>query len=174
METQDEYVEFVLKSINDYKKFSDKLLGDTYEVHPQDLQYILANYQSVKFGCLAELQRRMRNNKTIKRKYAQWWNEKVSSARGELLSTMPSGKFPALKEYSIKAQEDNAKEYDDWQEKIQDAEDKYDFLKMLKTDWDSFQFILSTLNSNMTSELRSLSVDRDYQSKPKTRTKRED
>ena len=174
METQDEYVVFIMEKLNEYKKFSDKLLGDTYEVHPQDLQYVLANYQSVKFGCLAELQRRMRNFKTAKRQYAQWWNAKVAIARNELLSTMPSGKFPALKEYSIKAQEDNFKEYDEWQERIQDAEDKYEFLKMLKTDWDSFQWILSTLNSNMTSELRSLSVDRDYQSKPKVRRKLED
>ena len=75
METQDEYVEFIMEKLNEYKKFSDKLLGDTYEVHPQDLQYVLANYQSVKFGCLAELQRRMRNFKTAKRQYAQWWNE---------------------------------------------------------------------------------------------------
>ena len=49
---------------------------------------------------------------------------------------------------------------------------KYDFLKMLKTDWDGLQWILQILNSNMTSELRSLCVDRDY--KPKVRTRREE
>jgi hypothetical protein len=159
---EDSYIEFVVSTLNKYKVFSDRLINSDVEVLPQDVQYVLAHYQSTKFGILLEVQRKMRLIRTIKRQYDKWWNEKVSKARAELLSKMPAGKFPALKEYSIKAQEDNVQEYDDWQEKIQQAEDEYDFVKMLKSDWDSFQFVIQILNSNMTSELKSLCMDRDY------------
>ncbi len=172
LNNEDSYIKYVIDTINQYKKYSDKLTRDEFEVFPEDVQNILANYQSVKFGILAELNRRMRVIRTLKRKYNDWWNDKVSIARRELLSTMPSGKFPALKEYSIKAQEDNSKEYNKWQEDLQEAEDKYDFMKMVKADWDSFQWTISALNDNMKSELKSLCVDRDY--KPKVRTRRED
>jgi len=172
LNSEDEYIKYVLETIEKYKKYSDKLTRDEFEVFPEDVQNILANYQSVKFGILAELNRRMRVIRTLKRKYNDWWNDKVSIARRELLSTMPSGKFPALKEYSIKAQEDNSKEYNKWQEDLQEAEDKYDFMKMVKADWDSFQWTIGALNDNMKSELKSLCVDRDY--KPKVRTRRED
>ena len=174
METEDEYIKYVIDTINNYKKYSDKLARDEHEVFPEDVQNALANYQSVKFGILLELNRRMRVLRTCKRNYNNWWNDKISKARSELLSTMPAGKFPALKEYSIKAQEDNSVEYNKWQEDLQEAEDKYDFIKMLKSDWDSFQFVLQILNSNMVSELRSLCVDRDYSIKPKTRTRKEE
>ena len=159
---EDEYIKYVLETIEKYKKYSDRLTRDEFEVFPEDVQNILANYQSVKFGILAELNRRMRVIRTLKRKYNDWWNDKVSIARRELLSTMPSGKFPALKEYSIKAQEDNSKEYNKWQEDLQEAEDKYDFMKMVKADWDSFQWTIGALNDNMKSELKSLCIDRDY------------
>jgi len=172
LNSEDSYIKYVIDTINQYKKYSDKLTRDEFEVFPEDVQNILANYQSVKFGILAELNRRMRVIRTLKRKYNDWWNDKVSIARRELLSTMPSGKFPALKEYSIKAQEDNSKEYNKWQEDLQEAEDKYDFMKMVKADWDSFQWTIGALNDNMKSELKSLCVDRDY--KPKVRTRRED
>jgi hypothetical protein len=168
--TQDTYVKYVVETINTYKKYSDALRSDEYEIFPQDVQYAMANYQSVKFGLLLEYQRNFRYLKTLKRKYEAWWNSKVSDSRKILLSSMPAGKFPALKEYSIKAQEDNAQEYNEWQERIQDVEDKCDFLKMLKTDWDGFQFVLQMLNGNMQSELKSLHIDRDYQ--PKVRIKR--
>lgn len=172
LNSEDSYIKYVIDTINQYKKYSDKLTRDEHEVFPEDVQNVLANYQSVKFGLLLELNRRMRVLRTLKRNYNNWWNDKVSKARSELLSTMPAGKFPALKEYSIKAQEDNSVEYNKWQEDLQEAEDKYDFLKMLKTDWDGLQWILQILNSNMTSELRSLCVDRDY--RPKVRTRREE
>lgn len=172
LSVEDAYIKYVLETIEKYKKYSDRLTRDESEVFPEDVQNILANYQSVKFGILAELNRRMRAIRTLKRKYNDWWNDKVSIARRELLSTMPSGKFPALKEYSIKAQEDNSLEYNKWQEDLQEAEDKYDFMKMVKADWDSFQWTISALNDNMKSELKSLCVDRDY--KPKVRTRRED
>lgn len=173
MSTDDEYLEFIMSTLSIYKKYSDRLLTDTQEVFPQDVQYLLANYQSAKLGLLAETQRRLRFFRKLKIQYNQWWNTKVSDARRELIANQKSGsKFPALKEYSIKAQEDAGAEYDEWQSALGDAEDKYDFMKSLKGDWDSFQFILQILNSNMTSELRSLSIDR--MSAPKVRQKRED
>ncbi len=170
--TQDNYVQYVIDTVNRYKKYSDRLLYDDAEVFPQDVQYILANYQSVKFGLLTEYQRNLRHLKTLKRKYESWWNSKVSDARKVLLANMPAGKFPALKEYSIKAQEDNVDEYNDWQFQMQESEDKVDFLKMLKADWDGFQFIIQILNGNMQSELKSLCIDRDYTSRPKERVRK--
>ena len=93
-------------------------------------------------------------------KYNDWWNDKVSKQEGNYYLTIvlvnPS------KEYSTKAQEENSIEYNKWQEDLQEAEDKYDFMKMVKSDWDSFQFVISSLNDNMKSELKSLCIDRDY------------
>jgi hypothetical protein len=171
---EEQYIEFITNTLSQYKKYSDRLTSDTTEVHPQDVQYLLANYQSTKFGLLAETQKRLQYFRQLERQYNRWWNDKVSIARKELLSKMPAGKFPALKEYSIKAQEDAGEEYNEWQEKLGEAQDKYEFLKGLKSDWDSFQWIISMLNDNMKSELKSLLLDRDYKpTVPKVRLKKD-
>ena len=83
---EDEYIKYVLETIEKYKKYSDRLTRDEFEVFPEDVQNILANYQSVKFGILAELNRRMRVIRTLKRKYNDWWNDKVSIARRTIIN----------------------------------------------------------------------------------------
>lgn len=163
-----EYVDFVLKSIETYRNYSDKLTSDDFQVYPQDVQYLLASYQSAKFGLLAEKHRRLQHWRLLSRQFKRWWNTKVDEARTELTANIKAGgKFPALKEYSIKAEEAHKQEYSDWQDRVEDAEDKYKFMEDLKKDWDEFQTILSSLNSNMKSELKSLSIDR-YETKPVT------
>ena len=169
---QDSYIEWVMSVIEKYKK--DVSIIHNGEVPPYEIQRLLADYYRNHLALIAEYQRNKRSISTIKRQYNAWWNSKVSSARQELLSKMPAGKFPALKEYSIKAQQDNEEDYNDWQEKIQQAEDKTDFMKTLLDSWSSFLNVLINLNKNMTAELRSLTVDyiqRDDDA-PKTRKPR--
>lgn len=159
----DEYVEFVLTSISNYKKYSNELESDPREIHPQDVQHLLAVYQSAKLGLLADLQRRKSNFRQLNRQFKAWWSSKLLEAKDKL--TLPGKKYPAVKDYTVQAECDHAVEYEEWQTKLQDAEDKYEFMKLLKDDWDSFQKTLCTINDNMKSELRSLSVDR-YDTKP--------
>ena len=168
-----EYIEFVMTTIANYRKYSDRLTSDLSEVHPQDVQYILANYQSVKLGLLSEVGRRQSAYRQMKRQFNLWWNTCTSVARTELIANITKGgKYPAVKDYTLQAEENNKEEYARRQEELQNAEDKLEFMKSLRDDWGSFQYILQVLNSNMTSELRSLSVDRD--SGARTRTKRTD
>jgi len=177
MEENSEYVEFVLKSIETYKKYSDKLTSDEFQVFPQDVQFILASYQSAKFGLLAEKHRRLQYFRQLTRQFKNWWNTQVADARRELIANQTKGaKYPAVKDYTLQAEENNKDAYSAWQDKLQDAEDKYKFMEDLKEDWDSFQKILYSLNDNMKSELRSLSIDR-YETKPvtlRTRIKKEE
>jgi len=147
-----------MKSINEYKKYSDELNSNIREVSPQTVQYLLSNYQSTKFGLLAETMRRKSNFRQLNRQFKSWWNTKLSDAKKVL--TVDGKKFPAVKDYTVKATEDSKTEYDDWQDKLQESEDKYEFIKLLRDDWNSFQFVLGMLNDNMKSELRSLNVDR--------------
>lgn len=168
---QDEYISWVLSTIDKYKKDVDIIHNG--EVPPWEIQKLLATYYTTQLGLIAEYQRNKRSISTIKRQYNAWWNSKVSEARKTLLSTMPTGKFPALKEYSIKAQEDNEEEYNNWQEKIQQAEDKTDFMKQLLDSWSSFLNVIINLNKNMVSELRSLTVDRIQSEERKTRQPKE-
>lgn len=156
-----EYVEFVLATVENYKKYSDRLTSDLSEVHPQDVQYILANYQSVKLGLLSEVGRRQSAYRQMKRQFNSWWNTCISTARTELIANIvKGGKYPAVKDYTLQAEENNKLEYAQKQESLQNAEDKLEFMKSLRDDWDSFLKLLLALNSNMCSELRSLSVDR--------------
>jgi hypothetical protein len=158
--TEDKYIEFVMKTIENYKKYSDRLISDENEIFPQDLQFVLANYQSVKFGLLLELSRRNREFNLAKRSFDSWWNSKLLEAKQKL--TGDSKKFAAVKDYTIQAAEDSKEEYDQKKNELQDLEEKYEFLKLLRSDWDSFMFVLQMLNKNMTSELQSLRTDRDF------------
>lgn len=157
-ELKGEYIEFVLSSINNYKKYTDELNSDIREIHPEDVQHLLAIYQSTKLGILSDLQRRKSNFRKLNRQFKAWWSSKLLEAKDKL--TIPGKKYPAVKDYTVQSECDNAVEYEDWQNKLQDAEDKYEFMKLLKEDWDSFQKTLCTINDNMKSELRSLSMDR--------------
>lgn len=154
----DEYVEFVTTSINNYKKYSDELNSNISEINPQTIQYLLASFQSTRLGLLLDVQRRKNDYRKLNRQFKSWWSTKLLEAKRKL--TVDGKKFPAVKDYTVQATEDYKTEYDDWQDKLQEAEDKYEFMKTLRDDWNSFQFILQILNSNMVSELRSLNIDR--------------
>lgn len=168
----DEYIEFVLQSIANYKKYTDELNSDIREIHPEDVQHLLAIYQSTKLGILSDWQRRKSNYRQLNRQFKKWWSSKLLESKDKL--TIPGKKYPAVKDYTIQAECDNAQEYEDWQNKLQDAEDKTEFMKLLKEDWDSFQKTLVTINDNMKSELRSLCMDRfERQDKP-MRQRRQD
>lgn len=169
---EESFIDFVLKSIDDYKKYSDELNSNIREVSPQTVQYLLSIYQSTKFGLLAETQRRKSNYRQLNRQFKSWWNTKLSDSKK--LLTVDGKKFPAVKDYTVKAEEDNKIDYTEWQDKLQDAEDKYEFIKLLRDDWNSFQFILQILNSNMCSELRSLNIDRGQTVERLPRQKREE
>lgn len=153
----DAFLQWVKSTIDQYKDKTKMVQNG--EVPPWEIQRLLSDYQQTFYGLLFIYQKEKRSISTLDRQFKAWWNSKISDARKELLSKMPAGKYPALKEYSIKAQEDNETEYNEWQEKIQEAQDRTDFLKMLLDNWNTFQNILINLNKNMCAELSSLSVE---------------
>jgi hypothetical protein len=153
----DKYIKFVTESINTYKQYTDRLIKSESILQPYDVQYILAHYQTVKSGLLSEMCRRKRLYKIADRNFKLWWNSCLLAAKNSL--TGDGKKYVAVKDYTIQAEENNKEEYIKRQEEVQDAEEMYEFIKSLKSDWDSFQFILQMLNDNMKSELRSLTLD---------------
>lgn len=165
----DEYIVWVMTILDQYK--TDVNMIHDKEIPPWEIQRLLGTFQTTLYGLIAEYQRNKRSIATYNRKFKTWWNTKVSDARRELLATLPAGKFPAQKEYAIIAEETNKIEYDEWQEKIQDAQDKTDFMKSMVESWNSFLNVVINLNKNMTAELRSLGVD-SIEIKPKTREPR--
>lgn len=167
-EQLDEFISFVTESISTYRKYTDELNSNIREVNPVTVQYLLANYQSTKFGLLLEVQCRKNDFRKLNRQFKSWWTTKLLEAKRKL--TIDGKKFPAVKDYTVQAEEDNKVEYTDWQDRLQESEDKYEFMKLLRDDWNGFQFILQILNDNMKSELRSLNVDR-FESKPQRERK---
>jgi len=166
----DTYIKFVMESIAQYKKYSDRLTRSDKELDPCDMQFILTRYHSAKLGLLAEMSRKRRIFKLLDRSFKLWWNSCLLASKEKL--TIPGKKYPAVKDYTVQAEEDNKDVYSQKQEELQEAEEEYEFLKLLKEDWNSFQFTLQTLNDNMKSEMRSLSLDNSEmftEEKPKTR-----
>lgn len=161
----DKYIEYVQTTMDQYKKFADELTKDEFQVTPQSLQYVLANFETVRLGILMEVQRRNREFRVAKRQFNSWWNSKLLEAKRKL--TIDGKKYPAVKDYTVQATEDSKEEYDQKQDELQDLEDKFEFVKQLREDWNSWQYILTVLNDNMKSELRSLCIDRfDSPAKP--------
>lgn len=162
IEDSDYYIKFVVDTLKTYRTYADRLTSDDHEIFPQDVQYLMAVYQSAKLGLLSLSQTKFRSYRKLKRNFTSWWNTKISESRKELLANIPKGgKYPALKEYALQAEERYKEEYNKWQDDLQDAEDEYNFVEELRKDWSSFDKILTNLNYNMCSELRSLSMDRE-------------
>jgi len=162
---KDNYVKFVMDSISTYKAYTDRLTKSDVELQPYEVQYILAHYQSAKMGLLSEVFRQRRVYKMLERNFKSWWNSCLLNAKKSL--TGEGKKYVAVKDYTVQAEENNKEAYQQKQDELADAEERYEFLKALKVDWDSFQFTLQTLNDNMKSELRSLTLDR-YDSSEQT------
>jgi len=168
----DYYIKFVSDTLKQYRTYADRLTSDEHEIFPQDIQYLMAIYQSAKLGLLSLSHMKFRTFRLLKRKFTSWWNTKVSESRAELIANIPKGgKYPAVKDYTLQAEERYKDEFNAWQDQLQDAEDEYNFVEELRKDWSGFDKILTNLNYNMCSELRSLSMDREI--KPRTREKKE-
>jgi hypothetical protein len=170
-ELNDDYIKWIMDTIAHYKKYADILTRSEVELDPPTIQKLLAQHQKIRFSLLAEKHRRLRLWTVAKRNFNSWWNSCLFEAKKSL--TTPTGKFPAVKDYTVKGQEDNKEEYNKRLEELEDFESKYNFLEELKKDWEAFHFNLNALNDNMKSELKSLCFDNyKYDDAPKTRKPR--
>lgn len=171
-QVNDNYIEWILTTIENYKKYSDILTRSDVQLDPPTIQHLLAQHQSVRFGLLAEKHRRLRLWTLAKRNFNSWWNSCLYAAKASL--TGDGKKYVAVKDYKVQAEETNKEEYNKRLEEVEDAESRYNYISEIKKDWDAFHFNLAEMNDNMKSELKSLCFNNfKYNEEPKVRKPRE-
>lgn len=164
------YLAFVNEEIKKFKS-STKLITNDH-ITPEAINRALGDYQITNATLIAEYQRSKTNEYIIKAQFEDWWDSKVSEARDRILSSIEGKKYPAYKEYELVAKKDNEREYREFQDKINVAENETSFLRRLVEAFKKQDNVLVNLSLNMRSELKALSLEDRVNSNPKLRKTR--
>ncbi len=165
----DFYIEYVNAQIKKFGKTS-KLIQDN-TITPEALNRALGEYLEVNLALLSEYQRAKLNEVSIADEYQQWYDKAFTSVKSQMNSNSEKTIKFALKEYEIQLRHQYQKEYYEWSSKIKESQMKVRFLLRVVDLYKKYDNILTTLSSNMRSEIRSLSLDTRMNADPKIATR---
>lgn len=165
-----DYIQFVEEQIDRFQKNTALVSKD--QIFPETLNRALAEYGVTSAALISEYQRAKLDHYQIESEFQDWWDDKVSRAKAEILEDITGKKYPAFKEYELKAKQDNLTAYRDYQDRLVTAERKVSFLQRLLETFKKQDQILVNLSLNMRSELKALSLEDRMNSNPKKRRAR--
>lgn len=165
----DTYVSYVEETIRKFGKTA-KLIHKE-EIRPQELNYSLASYLEVNIGLIAEFQRAIAEKVDFESQYEEWWDKKFSEKRKEMVAETSSKGKIAVKEIDVEVRLAYPEEYQVWETKHQELTAKVNFLERLVELYKKYDSVLTTLSSNMRSELRSLNLESRMNTNPENVTR---
>lgn len=162
----DFYINYVNKQIKKFGKTAKLIENDS--ITPQALNRSLGEYLEINLGLLAEYQRAKLNEALLTDQYQQWYDKAFVNIKSQMNSDSDSNKTIkfALKEYETQLRHQYNKEYYEWASKIREAHMKVRFLLRIVDLYKKYDNILTTLSSNMRSEIRSLSIENRMNANP--------
>ncbi len=167
----DFYVNYVNTAIQKFGKTSKLIQDDT--ITPESLNRALGEYLEVNLALLAEYQRAKNNEVQIADEYQQWYDRAFVDVKSRMNSNSEKTIKFALKEYEIQLRHDYQKEYYEWSSKIKESQMKVRFLLRIVDLYKKYDNILTTLSSNMRTEIRSLSLESRMNADPQLAKKNE-
>jgi len=153
----DFYIEYVTKAITKFGRTS-KLINNN-QISPESLNRALGEYLEVNLALLAEYQRAKLTEAQISDDYQQWYDSAFINTKAKLNSDVNRSTKIAVKEYEIQLRHDYNKEYYEWSAKIKESQLKVRFILRIVDLYKKYDNILTTLSSNMRSEIRTLTIE---------------
>jgi hypothetical protein len=171
------YIKFVQDTVNKYKRIGDLVAPNETEITPARLNAALADYYSTCAGLNAEYQRAKMEHLSAKNSFDRWWDQIFIEAKRHVIADYARedvrGVKPSVTEFETRARLDNADQYYELKEKLDALESKAHFLLRMLETLAGYDRVLTTISSNMRSELFSISIDRRANADPtKNRVRR--
>lgn len=166
----DFYIDYVNTQIKKFGKTSKLIQNNT--ISPESLNRALGEYLEVNLGLLSEYQLAKLNEIAVTDEYQQWYDKAFVNIKSQMNSNSEkkTAKF-ALKEYEIQLRHQYQKEYYEWSSRIKESQMKVRFLLRIVDLYKKYDNILTTLSSNMRSEIRSLSLEGRMNTEPEIATR---
>lgn len=154
----DYYINFVEEQIRKYRDKSKLIISK--DIQPYLVNKTLAEYQDINLMLNAEYERAKTKFVEIQDAFQEWWDEVFLKAR-EYLNPLdrPATKWASIKEIEAYTRHNNKEQFRIWKRKLNDVDARMSFIKRLLDQWKKFDGILTTLSTNMRSELRALSIE---------------
>jgi hypothetical protein len=159
MDLIENYIQYVMKKTSEYEK-NVTLVNENNEITPELLNRALAEYIPISFAIISEYQRAKSDKFIIERKYNDWYNFKFVEVRKKMIEEIDNSKTIkiAVKEIEAQITVDYNKDYNEWQEKIAEADFRVSFLRRILDQMKKFDSILTNLSNNLRQEIRSFSL----------------
>lgn len=165
-----EYIEFIEKHIKYFQEHSS--LSEQEEVTPMMVNTTLSYYTNVGVALIGEYTRHKRQLYNITKNYTRWHDKLFYDTRKNMISEFESKTIKiAVKEVENAVKVENEDKYWDWQDKINDLEEKISFFRRLIDQWTKLDSVLNNLSRNMRQEMISLSIENRMNKNDKPDTK---
>lgn len=158
-EDKEEYLKYVEEKIKYIERYMAIIKND--EITPQVINHALANHGSIQDWLIKEFEHIQLDYTDLKEDYQAVFDEWVIEARNKLNEKRVSSKFASNSEIEGQARVDHREEYIKWKRKLMIMEQKMNFYRRIRDNWEAQRDILSNLSWNTRAELRSLNTE-DY------------
>jgi len=162
----EKYIHFVNKTVERFEQIGNLVVDD--KITPTRVNTAMGHFFKVNNGLLIEYQRAKIEHADLQIQFKKRWDKLFTQAKQEVIASYEDTKIkPSVTEFEVQARQLNDGEYYTWQEKLilAEAEEKL-FLRMIDT-LEKYDKILSSLSSNMKSEMKHLDTDLRMSFEPK-------
>lgn len=154
------YISFVGKMIDQYKKIGNLVDSATNEITPEAINTALGNYYNTSLALIGEYQRYKINYEAEKLDFQVWEDEKFEEAKRQVYAGYEEKKVkPALKEIETFMRKSNSFEWISRTMRLKEAESKMRFMLRMMENLKSYDSILTTISYNTRAEMKALSLD---------------
>jgi len=159
MNQTENYINYVMEQIENFKKQARLIDERACEVTPYQLNSGLANYTEVGSVLNMEYQRVKIELSTLTAEHLAWYDEKFVNKRKEMQDNVAKSTKISVREIDSEIRVQFKEEYQSQQALITDLEHQLRFLLRLQDQWKLHLRVLESLGNNMRVEIRSLSVE---------------